>query len=1794
LNTSTFSNGPKTLQVLLTDINGNQSTKNVSVNIQNNIPDILKPTLSFVSPVNYGIISGITNLKWNVSDNKALKDLKIYVGNTLISTQALSGTASVVNHSFDTTLFLNGTYTIKAVTRDQADNTETKTIEVEINNPEEDLESPTLLINSPQPNDILDNTVSVELSISDNVMLSYLQFLIDGMEIENQSFSSSNETISLNFDTTPFENGIHTITFLVSDEHGNQTIKTLDIIIQNADIDAPHVSFINPTNNDTVYETVSIDVSYADNEGVATVELVINEDSYQTLSPNTLSGTATFTIDTRALGYSNLTLKAIVTDLTGNITEETIFVEVYNPDLEAPTVTFLEPTAGSTVSEIVSIRIEAHDNEKIAEAILIVNGFEIETQYPNFKDGILTFTLNTRDSYYFEGALEITVILRDDMYNEVSKTLHVNANNPDITAPTLAVNSPYHNMILEGFLDVAASIEDNKALQTFQIKIDSNVVYSQPISSNYEDINFTFDTTPFANGTHEIVIVAIDQSNNETVSETFRVIIDNPDMQAPTASFISPIDQDTVSENFNVTIQASDNEMMTSAVFKIDGIQVDSKILSSSNETIAFPVSSRNFFNGLHTFSMTITDESGNETTQMITVNVNNPDIQAPTFNIISPANNAIVSEFVNVQFNANDDRDLNSAELFINNVLIHTLALSENSGNFQFPAFNSRDYENGLNTLKVIIKDSTANQSEKQINFNIHNADIEGAVVAFRNPTDGDMVSETMGIEIDYSDNEGVATVELVINEDSYQTLSPNALSGTATFTVDTRALGFNSLTLKAIVTDLAGNITTEIINIEAYNPDLEAPTVTFLEPTAGSIVSENVSIRIEAHDNENIAEAALIVNGFEIETQYPNFKDGILTFSLETRDSYYFEGALEITVILRDDMYNEVSKTIHVNANNPDIQAPTLSFVSPTNGASVSEMINVSLNASDDRVLANAVLKVNGITLDSKVLAGSTDAPSFTLNTRNYANGNITLEASVTDESGNTTTKMITVNVNNPDIQAPTLAFVSPTNGASVSEMINVSLNTSDDRVLANAVLKVNGVTINSKVLAGSTDAPSFTLNTRNYANGNITLEASVTDESGNTTTKMITVNVNNPDIQAPTLAFVSPTNGASVSEMINVSLNTSDDRVLANAVLKVNGVTINSKVLAGSTDAPSFTLNTRNYANGNITLEASVTDESGNTTTKMITVNVNNPDIQAPTLSFVSPTNGASVSEMINVSLNTSDDRVLASAVLKVNGITLDSKVLAGSTDAPSFTLNTRNYANGNITLEASVTDESGNTTTKMITVNVNNPDIQAPALSFVSPTNGASVSEMINVSLNASDDRVLASAVLKVNGITLDSKVLAGSTDAPSFTLNTRNYANGNITLEASVTDESGNTTTKMITVNVNNPDIQAPTLAFVSPTNGASVSEMINVSLNTSDDRVLANAVLKVNGVTINSKVLAGSTDAPSFTLNTRNYANGNITLEASVTDESGNTTTKMITVTVNNPDIQAPTLAFVSPTNNATASELVNIQFSANDDLDLKTAELFINNVLINTLPLSGSSGNFQFPTFNSRDYENGSITLKIVVKDVTGNQVEQQINLNITNSDIQAPQISFISPAINQTIVKLLEIEIDLKDNEALGNLTVYVGGRLVKLQKVSGNHQVMKFTVNVSTYPNGNYPIKVVMTDKSGNQSEKSMSIQIQNYIPDEIKPTVNFGNIKNGDSVKGNVEVPVSFFDNVTLKNTKIYFGGRLLKESELFGTDGQINLNIDTTRYYNGNYVLEVMVWDERGNQERKQITLRVNN
>jgi len=193
---------------------------------------------------------------------------------------------------------------------------------------------------------------------------------------------------------------------------------------------------------------------------------------------------------------------------------------------------------------------------------------------------------------------------------------------------------------------------------------------------------------------------------------------------------------------------------------------------------------------------------------------------------------------------------------------------------------------------------------------------------------------------------------------------------------------------------------------------------------------------------------------------------------------------------------------------------------------------------------------------------------------------------------------------------------------------------------------------------------------------------------------------------------------------------------------------------------------------------------------------------------------------------------------------------------------------------------------------------------------------------------------------------------------------------------------GTSATTIVSVQNTVADTTAPSATFTAPTSGSTVSGVVSVTVNATDDVGVTRVDWYLNGALAGS----GSNGAATFSWDTTASANGSYTLQALAHDAAGNVGSSSVTASVNNvslpTDTVPPSVQITSPTSGATVVKSMKIYAAASDNVGVTRVDLFVDGRLLAT----SSSATAVF-SWNTMKVARGSHMLQAVGYDAAGNQ---------------------------------------------------------------------------------------------------------------------------------------------------------------------------------------------------------------
>ncbi|WP_286700802.1 cadherin repeat domain-containing protein, partial [Aeromonas sp. 62-46] len=499
---------------------------------------------------------------------------------------------------------------------------------------------------------------------------------------------------------------------------------------------------------------------------------------------------------------------------------------------------------------------------------------------------------------------------------------------------------------------------------------------------------------------------------------------------------------------------------------------------------------------------------------------------------------------------------------------------------------------------------------------------------------------------------------------------------------------------------------------------------------------------------------------------------------------------------------------------------------------------------------------------------------------------------------------------------------------------------------------------------------------------------------------------------------------------------------------------------------------------------------TDAAGNASEQVVTLNINNLDEVAPTI-----TSGTTVSAI--------DENSGAGQVVYTVTSTDSGDIATGSTsyslkagaDAALFSINATTGAvtltgnpdyetKGSYSFTVVATDAAGNASEQVVTLGIDNLDEVAPTItsgttaSAINENSGAGQVVYTVTSTDSGDVSTGSTSYSLKAGADAALFSINAATGAVTLTGNPDYETKGSYSFTVVATDAAGNASEQVVTLGINNLDEVAPTI-----TSGTTASAI--------DENSGAGQVVYTVTSTDSGDIATGSTsyslkagaDAALFSIDA---ATGAVTLTGNpdyetktsysftvvATDAAGNASEQVVTLGVNNLDDTAPTITSAATataiSENSGAGQVVYTVTSTDTDDVVTSSTSYSIKPGADAAQFSINAATGAVTLTGNPDYETkASYSFTVVATDAAGNASEQTVTLAINDLvDETAPTVSSIaisgaSGAQNSTLNAGDVVSVTVTMDEATvvdttggtPRVALNVGGSTVYADYVSGS---------------------------------------------------------------------------------------------------------------------------------------------
>ncbi|MCK4892526.1 MAG: hypothetical protein KAT07_01100 [Calditrichia bacterium] len=433
------------------------------------------------------------------------------------------------------------------------------------------------------------------------------------------------------------------------------------------------------------------------------------------------------------------------------------------PDEIPPVVDIIHPVNGQAVSGTVQVSVVASDERDLKEIILFIDG-HITVSSPG---PLLDYNWDTapiaddRNHSLYATATDAS---NNAGFSGSVVVRIVSGANPDTLPPVISILNPVTGSVVSDTVEVVSQVEDETGIDRVEYFVDGNLEYT----ATQEPYTFQWYVGTLPNGSaHSIFARAYDTNQNNSVSNTVSVTVQNTDMIAPTITILFPTTGATFFEGqvVSITAQAEDNIGVQRVDFFIDGeLQ-----FSDSTADYQFDWNTTGYGdNGLHTIFVKAFDFASNNGAQLINVTVASipPDTTGPFITLLNPVGGSTVSDTVNVVPQITDESDIDRVEYFVDGML--DFVATQDPFEYEWIVTN---YQNGsIHNIFGRAYDIYQNNGVSNVvSVNIQNTDIIPPSVLILFPVAGTSFTagDTVDIAVEATDNIGIDRVEFYINGD-------------------------------------------------------------------------------------------------------------------------------------------------------------------------------------------------------------------------------------------------------------------------------------------------------------------------------------------------------------------------------------------------------------------------------------------------------------------------------------------------------------------------------------------------------------------------------------------------------------------------------------------------------------------------------------------------------------------------------------------------------------------------------------------------------------------------------------------------------------------------------------------------------------------------------------------------------------------------------------------------------------------------------------------------------------------
>ena len=1663
---------------------------------------------------------------------------------TYTTTLDASGNWSVGVPAADVTALGSGPQTVTASITDAAGNSDDASRTVTVN-----LTAPTIGINTIATDDVI-NAIEKGADLQISGTSNQPAGTTITLTLNGQNYTATTDAAG-NWSTTVPASAVsalgeasYTVTANVTDSAGNSNSASHNVQVNTA---LPGVT-LNPVASDDIINAAESGVAQTISGQVTgaaagdTVTVTLGGKTYTTTVQGNLSWSVGVpAADIQAIGNGDLTVNASVTNGVGNTGSGSrdITIDANLPGLRVDTV------AGDDVVNSIehgqALVITGSSSGLAAGAALTVVINNVTYGATVLADGTWSLGVPAADvGNWPAGTVNITVSGATSAGNPVTITHPVTV---DLAAVAISINTVSGDDVINAAekgadLTLSGSTSGVEAGQTVTVTFGGKT-YTATVAGDgsWTTTVPAADLSALRDG-DATVQASVSNINGNTASATHAYSVD---ATAPTLA-INTIATDDIlnaAEAGNpLTISGSSTaEAGQTVTVTLNGVTYTGTVLADGSWSVSVPTADlSNLTASQYTVSASVSDKAGNPATATHGLAV---DLTVPVLTINTVSGDDIINAaehgqalVISGSSAGGEAGDVITVTL---NSKTYTTTLDA-SGNWSVgvPLSDVTALGSGPQTITATITDAAGNSDDASRTVTVN---LTAPTIGINTIASDDVINATekgADLQITGTSNQPAGTtITVTLNGQNYTATTDSSGNWSATVPASAvSALGEANYTVTAAATDADGNSGSASHNVQV-NTALPGVTINV-------VATDDIINAAEAGTDQTISGQVTGATAGDTVTvtlggaTYTATVQANLSWSVDVPASALQalgNGELTISASVTNSVGNTGNGTreITIDANLPGLRIDTVAGDDVVNIIEHGQALVITGSSSDLAAGSNVTLTINGQTYVAAVLAdGSWSVGVPAADVSAWPAGTVTITASGNTTAGNpvSVTHPVTVDLTAVAVSINAITADDVINAAEKGAALTLSGTTSGVEAGQAVTVTFGGKTYSATVAANgswSTSVPAADMAA--LRDGDASAQARVSNVNGNsaTTTHAYSVDASAPTVAINTIAGDDILNAAEAGAALTIT-GSSTAEAGQTVTVTLNGENYTGTVQTDgswSVSVPPADLSALTASN--YTVSAAVSDKAGNPASVNHNLTV---DTSVPVVTI----NTVAGDDVINATEHAQAQIISGSATGAATGSTVT--VTIGSTTFTTVLDASGNWsvgvpasvvsalANGTVTINASVTDAAGNSgsATHQVTVNTGLPSITFNAISGDNVLNADEKGQPLTISGSSTGLATGAQVTVTLNGHNYSATTdAAGNWTLTVPVSDLAALGQANYTVSASATSAAGNTASSQANLLVDSglPGVTINTVAGDDIINAAEAGADQTISGVVTRAAAGDTVTVTLGGNTYTAQVqpdLSWSVTVPADDLQA--LGNGDLTINASVTNANGNTGSgsRDITIDANLPGLRVDTVAGDDIVNSIEHGQALVITGGSSGLNAGAVLTVTINSVAYSTTVQADGSWSVGIPAANVSAWPAGPLTVEVTGQSSAGNPVSVSHPFTV---DLTAVAISINTVASDDVINAAekgtgLTLSGSTSGIESGQTVTVTFGGKTYTASvAANGSWSVNVPAADLATLPDGAANVQASVSSASGNSASATHA-----YSVDASAPTLTINTIASDD--------------------------------------------------------------------------------